>query len=80
MPKKQKRSYSRGEGSATVAPVRETVASQPVAPKMAPSQVRTGTYAEFNPDYSYVVRDLKKIAIMAGSFIVVLVALSFILK
>ncbi len=35
---------------------------------------------EFNPDYTYVVNDLKRIGIMAGSFIAILVILSFILK
>lgn len=35
---------------------------------------------EFNPDYSYVVKDLRRIAILAGSFFVVLLALTFILN
>ena len=35
---------------------------------------RTG---EFNPDYTQTRRDLKTIAILAGSFIIVLVVLSF---
>lgn len=34
------------------------------------------TRDEFNPDYSTVKRDLKRIAILAGSFITVLVVLS----
>lgn len=33
--------------------------------------------AEFNPDYSQTKRDLTRIAILAGAFIVILVALSF---
>jgi len=36
--------------------------------------------AEFNPDYSMVRKDLKRIGALAGFFIVVLVALSFFLK
>jgi hypothetical protein len=36
--------------------------------------------AEFNPDYTYVKYDLKRIGIMAGSFFVLLVALSFFLR
>jgi hypothetical protein len=36
--------------------------------------------AEFNPDYSYVKKDLTRIAILAGSFFVILVALSFFLR
>ena len=35
------------------------------------------TRDEFNPDYSTVKRDLKRIAVLAGSFIVVLVTISF---
>jgi hypothetical protein len=38
------------------------------------------TSGEFNPDYSYVKQDLKKIAILAVAFVVILVILSFILK
>ncbi|MCJ7625099.1 MAG: hypothetical protein MUO76_16485 [Anaerolineaceae bacterium] len=34
---------------------------------------------EFNPDYSYVIKDLKRIGTLAAAFFVVLVALSFIL-
>jgi hypothetical protein len=41
-----------------------------------PSTART----EFNPDYSYVKKDLARIGTLAGFFIVVLVALSFILR
>ena len=35
---------------------------------------------EFNPDYSHIITDLKRIGVLAGSFIVILVALSFFLK
>jgi hypothetical protein len=31
----------------------------------------------FNPDYSYVVKDLKRIAFLAGFFIALLIVLSF---
>lgn len=34
---------------------------------------------EFNPDYSQTIKDLRRIAILAGSFFVILVALAFIL-
>jgi len=36
--------------------------------------------AEFNPDYTYVKQDLKRIGILAGSFFVILVVLSFFLR
>ena len=38
------------------------------------------TAPEFNPDYSQVKRDLRRIAILASSFFVILVALSFFLR
>lgn len=34
---------------------------------------------EFNPDYSYVLRDLKRIGVLAGSFFVILIALAILL-
>ena len=43
---------------------------------MASSSART----EFNPDYTYVKRDLRRIATLAGFFIGVLIVLSFILQ
>ena len=35
---------------------------------------------EFNPDYTYVKRDLRRIGLLAGSFFVILIALSFVLR
>lgn len=35
---------------------------------------------EFDPDYSYVIKDLKRIGALAGTFLVILVALAFILN
>jgi hypothetical protein len=35
---------------------------------------------EFNPDYTQTRRDLGRIGILAGTFFVILVALSFFLK
>lgn len=45
-----------------------------------PLSVIPATQAEFNPDYSIIKRDLKRIGGLAGFFVVVLVALSFFLK
>lgn len=33
----------------------------------------------FQPDYSYVIKDLKRIAILAGGFITLLIVLSYVL-
>ena len=35
---------------------------------------------EFNPDYTHVKRDLRRIVLLAGSFTVILVVLSFFLR
>ncbi|HUE98150.1 MAG TPA: hypothetical protein VMN99_02780 [Anaerolineales bacterium] len=43
---------------------------------MTPSTTRT----EFNPDYTYVKRDLVRIGTLAGFFVTVLVVLSFFLR
>jgi len=34
---------------------------------------------EFNPDYSDVIKDLKRIGILAGTFFIILVILAFVL-
>jgi hypothetical protein len=41
---------------------------------------RKGETVEFNPDYSHVKSDLKRIAVLAGSIFAVLIALSFFVK
>ncbi len=33
----------------------------------------------FNPDYQFVIKDIRRVGILAGSFLVVLVALALIL-
>ena len=40
----------------------------------------TPAAAEFNPDYSNVKHDLKRIGLLAGSFFIILIALSFFLR
>ena len=42
--------------------------------------VARATTSEFSPDYSYVKKDLKRIGILAGSFFIILVVLSFFLR
>ena len=67
MPKKQTRQISKTPADA-----------QPVASTFVTSgQVFS---ADFNPDYSHVFSDLKRIALMAVSFTAILVVLSFFIK
>ena len=63
MAKKDKRSVSRG-----------TEAQSQVT-----SRGRVSVSSEFNPDYTYIINDLKRIGTLAVIFLVVLVALSFVL-
>ena len=67
MPKKQKR--------------RVSTPAEPTGFTPAATSTSRATYTqEFNPDYSHVKRDLRQIGIMAGSFFVILVVLSFFLR
>jgi hypothetical protein len=43
------------------------------------ASVQTAKQPSFNPDYSYVKKDLRRIGILAGSFVLILVILSFFL-
>ena len=40
----------------------------------------TNRATEFNPDYTYIKRDLGRIGVLAGSFFVILIVLSFFIK
>ena len=44
----------------------------------APSSINRVT--EFNPDYTHIKRDLRRIAVLAGSFFAILIALWFYIK
>jgi hypothetical protein len=48
----------------------------------APSMMTAGrtSDSDFNPDYSATIMDLKRIGILASSFFVVLIILSFFLR
>ena len=72
MPKKQKRRVP-GSPSANTRPAATTVSATPATRPAASSY-------EFTPDYSYVIKDLKRIAIMAVLAVTILVALSFFLR
>jgi hypothetical protein len=41
---------------------------------------RKSEVTEFNPDYTFVKRDLKRIVVLAGSIFVVMIALTFFIK
>jgi hypothetical protein len=68
MAKKTKRQTQRSVSTATLDP--ETAST--------PGSAR-GIDRNFNPDYSYVIKDLKRIGLLAGFFFGVLIILSFFL-
>ena len=74
MAKKYKRSTSAGVTSQTQADS-VSVNDKPVA-----GAARRSLSSEFNPDYTYVIKDLKRIGTLAGSFFVILIVLSFFLN
>jgi hypothetical protein len=44
------------------------------------SRVQSTGQPVFNPDYTYVIKDLRRIGVLVGSFITILIILSFILR
>jgi hypothetical protein len=61
---------------------RQSRASAPYIPPSAASGVGSTRPFErdFSPDYTPVIKDLKRIGMLAGTFFVVLIVLSFFLK
>jgi hypothetical protein len=82
MPKKSKKQIRKMPSQmATPTSAAPGVASGATPSAYAPSMISTGrtSDADFKPDYSDTLKDLKRIGILAGSFIVILIALSFFL-
>ncbi len=81
MAKKQKRKVSQAARitpSAGVAPAASNPSLASARPA-ASSGLRPASSADFNPDYTYARQDLKRVGIMAASFIGLLIVLSFVL-
>lgn len=81
MSKKAKRKVSQVSPSAASS-VKQPVASQPEAESPARSTFtrRSQSTTEFNPDYTYIVNDLKRIGTLAGAFFVLLIVLTFFIR
>jgi hypothetical protein len=84
MAKKTKRKVSAVAQGVETAQIREVTAEQTTPERPLTGSTprtfarRVSSTQEFNPDYTYVRSDLKRIGILAGSFFVLLIALSFI--
>jgi hypothetical protein len=74
MSKKYKRQVRKAASAGT-----EDRPAVPTTSTMA-SRSQSTSQTAFNPDYSYVVKDLRRIGILAGTFISILVILSFFLR
>jgi len=85
MAKKQKRNIPQGTrpstapSSSSTAPARNPVVARPAGGRLPVSGLRPSTSVDFNPDYSYAKRDLKRVGIMAASFISALIVLAIVL-
>lgn len=55
-----------------------TISSRPTSSGATSGNIQRAV-VEFNPDYTNVKRDLKRIAILAGSFFGLMVVLAFVL-
>ncbi len=53
--------------------------SSPAQEKSISDPLTAGRPTGFNPDYHFVIKDIRRVGILAGSFFVVLVALAIIL-
>ncbi|MGQ9501618.1 MAG: hypothetical protein ACUVSF_05040 [Anaerolineae bacterium] len=86
MPKKTRRSRSHplktrtGPSSSVV--THAQVAQPEVAPRVAAPSTMTnsGKRVDFSAEYHYIIGDLRKMAIIAASMFVVLIALSFLIR
>ncbi|HET7012149.1 MAG TPA: hypothetical protein VFI11_15340 [Anaerolineales bacterium] len=54
--------------------------SKRTRPTPSPSVLRPGYAAEFDPDYSHIRSDLRRIAFLAGGFVVILIVASFFVR
>lgn len=79
MAKKQKRAVP---GMAKNNPAQFPSVAAPTDKKSSTtfSSSRLMSASEFNPDYSYVIKDLKRIGVLAGTFFAAIVVLSLFLK
>jgi hypothetical protein len=71
MSKKNKRQAQRAAPTAA--------ASTDTSTPLSKVSTARGSDRDFNPDYSYVIKDLKRIGLLAGTFFAILIVLSFFL-
>lgn len=75
MPKKTKRQVHSDNGATTSSATSNPASTGP----SRRSSFARASEAEFNPDYTYVIKDLRRIGILAGSFFTILIVLAIII-
>lgn len=58
--------------------IRREVNSSPE--KSTPDPLVGNRPTGFNPDYHFVIRDVRRVGLLAGSFIIILIGLTFFLR
>jgi hypothetical protein len=61
-------------------PTRKTNKTPSVRAEISTTATTSSRTPAFNPDYSYVTKDLRRIGLLAGTFVTILVILSFFLR
>jgi hypothetical protein len=80
MSKKSKASRRAARNVASSAVVARPAAPVPASKPTGASISGRPFEREFNPDYTPVIKDLKRIGTLAGTFFILLIVLSFFLK
>jgi hypothetical protein len=80
MAKKTKRKVTQVKAPTSMVEEAKSPVAETTVARSSFSRRSVAAPVEFNPDYTYVVHDLKRIGVLAGTFFVVLIALSFIIK
>lgn len=78
MSKKYKRQVRKEKATSATTDTASPVASS--TPPTASPRLQSTSQPAFNPDYTYVIKDLRRIGLLVGTFITILVILSFILR
>jgi hypothetical protein len=76
----QRASIRRSESKVAVATTSADINRPQIAESGSKSRSLKSYEAEFNPDYSQTVKDLRRIGTLAGTFFIVLIILSFFLR
>jgi hypothetical protein len=58
---------------------RTSVTTQPTSSSVVSGNGARTSDREFNPDYSYVISDLRRIGVLAGSFFAFLIVLAIVM-